>query len=61
MSLRQPSVGRANYVRLKLQKEMDALWIGMKHALGLKIDGTLTCYLLDITVTVPNRRNSVQK
>ena len=52
MSLRQPSVGRANYVCLKLQKETDALWTGMKHALGLKIDGTLTCYLLDITMTV---------
>ena len=61
MSLRWSSVGRANYVHLKLQKESHALWIGIKHSLGLKIDGKLACHLLDITVTVSNRRNSIRK
>ena len=48
-----------NYICLKLQKETHALWIGIKRLFGLKMDGVLACYLLDITVIVLNRRNSI--
>ena len=58
MLLGCPSVRRANYVCLKLQKEMHASWIGMKHSFGLKIDGVLACRLLNTTMTGLNRRNS---
>ena len=60
MLLGHPSVGRANYVCFKLWKETHTLWIEMKCSLGLKIDGTLACCLLNTTVTGSNRRNSTE-
>ena len=59
MLLGHPSVGKANYVCFKLWKETHALWIGMKHSLDLKIDGTLACHLLNTNVTGLNR-NSIE-
>ena len=60
MLLGHPSVGRANYVYFKLWKETHASWIGMKHSLDFKIDGTLACHLLNTTVTGLNRMNSIE-
>ena len=60
MSLEHPSVGRANYVRFKLQKEMYTSWVEMKHSFGLKNDDVLACHLLNTSVTVSNMRNSTE-
>ena len=60
MSLERPGVGRANYVRFKLQKEMYTSWVEMKHSLGLKNNDVLACHLLNTTMTVSNMRNSME-
>ena len=60
MLLGSPNIGRANYVRFKLQKEMHTSWVEMKYSLGLKNNDMLTCHLLNSTMTVLNRRNSTK-
>ena len=54
------SVGRAGYICIKLWKETHTSWIEMKHSLGLKSDDALACHLLNTTVTVSNRKNSME-
>lgn len=55
-----PSAGRAGYICSKLWKEMHTSWIEMKHSLGLKSDDALACHLLNTTVTVSTRKNSME-
>ena len=58
MSLGRPSIGRANYVHFKFQKETS--WEEIKYSLGLKNDDMLACHLLNTTMTLLNRRNSTE-
>ena len=60
MSLGRYSIGRANYVLFKLQKEMHTSWEEIKYSLGLKNDNILACHLLNTTMIVLNRRNSTE-
>ena len=60
MSLGGSSIGRANYIRFKLQKEMHTSWEEIKYSLGLKNDDILTCHLLTTTMIVLNRKNSTE-
>ena len=51
----RPSVGREQYVRIKLRKDTHALWVEVKRARLFKSDDALARHLLSFVTVAPAR------